>query len=234
MTLKLYNGRIVDTVLIPRGTRVWRIFNTDDEAIYPPNEFRTEHIAPLVDARRFDPFKDKIPLQGRFDPVHDIAVCPGGDQLGGYIYVGLSVSAVVAEGILRNVDIPEQNILSASLLQGRSLVEMELGEDIRVVTLDDQRVLTQINLDASIDGCTFEFYGDTRKSGTDILVAHSDSNGLRYDCRHGKGTLALLLVDRGSLSSLKVMGSSYPLDQDNEGRRMVLDCLWEEHGQIIA
>jgi hypothetical protein len=154
-------------------------------------------IAPFVDARRFDPDKDDYPSQCRFDPIHDTTICPGGDQLGGYIYVGLSISAVVAEGVLRNVEIPASNILPSAILEGRSIIEMEMGEDIDVVTLDDQYTLSQTNLDASIYGCTFEFYGEPRKNGTNILVSHQYPNGIRYDCRHGKKNLAMIVVESG-------------------------------------
>lgn len=231
--MKQYNGRIVDTITVPKGTRIWRVFKTADETLFPPNEFRANKIAPFVDARRFDPDEDEYPSQGRFDPIHDTVICPGGDQLGGYIYVGLSISAVVAEGVLRNVEIPASGILPSVILEGKSIIEMEMGEDIDVVTLDDQYTLSQTNLDASIYGCTFEFYGETRKNGTNILVSHQYANGIRYDCRHGKKSLAMIVVDRGKLAPLKLIGPSYPLDEDNEGRDMVLECLLREHGQIV-
>ncbi|ORI22053.1 hypothetical protein BH686_16785 [Rhodococcus erythropolis] len=101
------------------------------------------------------------------------------------------------EGVLRNVEIPASNILPSAILEGRSIIEMEMGEDIDVVTLDDQYTLSQTNLDSSIYGCTFEFYGETRKNGTNVLVSHPYANGIRYDCRHGKKNLAMIVVDSG-------------------------------------
>ncbi|MDV7352696.1 hypothetical protein R4282_06645 [Rhodococcus oxybenzonivorans] len=80
--------------------------------------------------RTLDLRKTSIPAQGRFEPVHDPAVCPGGAALGGYLYLGLSVGAVVAEEILRGQDIPPDLIIRKRLLAGKSLAQLVLDEDV--------------------------------------------------------------------------------------------------------
>nr|GLK40825.1 hypothetical protein GCM10017611_77000 [Rhodococcus wratislaviensis] len=70
---------------------MWRIHRTDSP--FPPNSFNSAAIAPLEDGLTINTRTMRIPRQGRFDPVHDDRVCPGGSLLGGYLYVGLSVGA---------------------------------------------------------------------------------------------------------------------------------------------
>lgn len=134
---------------MPAGTELWRVHRTDSR--YPANSFNSTGIAPLTDAVAFDIRKHRgLPRQGRFDPVHDNTVCPGGSGLGGYLYVGLSVGAVVAEGILRGTDIPKSKLLSYAAVADFSLTKLTLGENISVITLDTQVGLAAINQDGSL------------------------------------------------------------------------------------
>jgi hypothetical protein len=103
--VRTYNGASAHTDIIAAGTELWRIHRTDSR--FPPNSFNSVAIAPLVDALTINPRTMRVPRQGRFDPVHDNHICAGGSHLGGYLYAGLSVGAVVAEGILRGTDIPK-------------------------------------------------------------------------------------------------------------------------------
>ncbi|CAG7640950.1 hypothetical protein SIM91_04255 [Rhodococcus opacus] len=68
-------------------------------------------------------------------------MCPGGAALGGDLYLGLSVGAVVAEGILRGQDIPPDLIIRKRLLAGKSLAQLVLDDDVDVAVLDGQRNL---------------------------------------------------------------------------------------------
>lgn len=189
------------------GTELWRVHRTD--SAYPANSFNSSGIAPLTDALAFDVRKHRgLPRQGRFDPVHDETVCPGGSTLGGYLYVGLSVGAVVAEGILRGTDIPKSKLLSYAAIAELSLTKLVLGQDISVVSLDTQVGLAAINQDGSLVGCTWRDYRSSRVTCTDILVETSNSHGVRYSCRHGRDETAMMLVDRGVALGVDVMDTS--------------------------
>jgi len=193
--VRKYNGAPAHTAIVPAGTELWRVHRTDSR--YPANSFNSTGIAPLTDAVAFDIRKHRgLPRQGRFDPVHDNTVCPGGSGLGGYLYVGLSVGAVVAEGILRGTDIPKSKLLSYAAVADFSLTKLTLGENISVITLDTQVGLAAINQDGSLVGCTWRDYRDSRVTCTDILVGTPGALGVRYPCRHGKDERAVMLVDR--------------------------------------
>ncbi|MDI9940653.1 hypothetical protein QM806_35420 [Rhodococcus sp. IEGM 1351] len=101
------------------------------------------NIAPWIDARTLDTRTSAIPAQGRFEPVHDRAVCPGGAALGGYLYLGLSVGAVVAEGILRGQDIPPDLIIRKRLLAGKSLAQLVVCDDVAVLDVSDGNARSQ-------------------------------------------------------------------------------------------
>nr|WP_271212919.1 hypothetical protein [Rhodococcus wratislaviensis]GLK39736.1 hypothetical protein GCM10017611_66070 [Rhodococcus wratislaviensis] len=90
-----------------------------------------------------NPANIDTPVQRRFEPVHDPTVCPDGAALGGYLYLGLSVGAVVAEGILRGQDIPPDLIIRKRLLTGKSLAQLVL-DDIDIAVLDGQRNLIRL------------------------------------------------------------------------------------------
>ena len=87
----------------------------------------------------------------------------------GYLYLGLSVGAVVAEGILRGQDIPPDLIIRKRLLAGKSLTELVLDDDVDIAVLDGQRNLIRLGQDASLSACTWRDYGQTRRTATDLL-----------------------------------------------------------------
>ncbi len=105
--MKTYNGAPALTTIISAGTEVWRVHNTASSHL--PNSFNREKIPDLVDARGVDLRTRKMPRQGRFDPVDDEMTFPGGRDLGGYLYVGLTPTSVVGEGILRSTNVPSPN-----------------------------------------------------------------------------------------------------------------------------
>ncbi len=88
----------------------------------------------------------------------------------GYLYLGLSVGPVVAEGILRGQDIPPDLIIRKRLLAGKSLAQLVLDVDVDVAVLDGQRNLIRLGQDASLTACTWRDYGQTRRIATDILT----------------------------------------------------------------
>ncbi|WP_255315031.1 hypothetical protein [Rhodococcus koreensis] len=187
--MRTYNGAPAHTDIIGAGTELWRIHRTD--SAFPPNSFNSTAIAPLENALAINTRTTRVPRQGRFDPVHDDRVCPGGSLLGGYLYVGLSVGAVVAEGILRGTDIPKTGMLSDTALAEVSLTRMIVGEDITVAVLDTQAGLAAINQDGSLTGCTWRDYRDSRITCTNILIGTPTAAGVRYRCRHGQDERAV-------------------------------------------
>lgn len=217
--------------VIPAGTTVWRVIAT--AATYDPNSFNKEFISPLVDTRALDLMADDMPEQGRFDLVHDEDVCPGGEALGGQLYVGLSVGAVVAEGILRGNDVPPDLPVPQSALAELSLAEMVAGKDIPVAVLDDQKSLIRMNLRLDLFGCTPMDYYDTRIIGTNILVNTPASYGLRYICRNGFNERSVLLADRGEDMDIRVERLE-EIAKPGWARDIIEDGLWESFGLTIG
>ncbi|ANS31184.1 hypothetical protein R1CP_32805 [Rhodococcus opacus] len=223
--MRTYNGAPAHTDTIAAGTELWRIHRTDSP--FPPNSFNSTAIAPLEDALTINTRTTRIPRQGRFDPVHDNRVCPGGSLLGGYLYVGLSVGAVVAEGILRGTDIPKTGMLSHTALAEVSLTRTALaevsltrmfaGEDITVAVLDTQAGLAAINQDGSLTGCTWRDYRDSRITCTNILIDTPTASGVRYRCRHGQDERAVMLVERGTPPEIRIEATGDLADRDGHG-----------------
>lgn len=176
-----YNGNPANIDTIAEGTPVWRVRWTS--SAYLPNAFNRSNIAPWVDARTLDVRATVLPTQGRFEPVHDPAVCSGGAALGGYLYLGLSVGAVVAEGVLRGQDIPPDLIIRKRLMAGKSLTQLVLDDDVDIAVVDGQRNLIRLGQDASLAACTWRDYGQTRRTATDILTNTPAAQGIRYECR---------------------------------------------------
>jgi hypothetical protein len=221
--VKQYNGGPAHTVILPEGTELWRVHRSDSG--HPANSFNSTGIAPLVDASGFDVRRSVgFPSQGRFDPVHDETVCAGGSRVGGYLYMGLSVNAVVAEGILRGTDIPRSKLLSFATVAELSITKMKLGQHVSVVSLDTQVGLNAINQDASLVACSWRDYRESRMSCTDILVANPDTFGVRYPCRHGTDERAVMLVDRGTALAVDIVDSS-DLSAPGWGLTLVRDAL---------
>lgn len=229
--MRTYNGAPAHVAVVEAGTELWRVHRTDSE--YPANSFNSEGIAPLVDALKVNVREEKMPRQGRFDPVHDPAVCPGGEELGGYVYLGLPVAAVVAEGIIRGFDIPRTGLLPYAAIVEASITKMVLGEDITIVTLDTQAGLTAINQDSSLVACSWRDYRDTRIRCTQILLGTPAARGVRYPCRHGKDETAIMLVDRKVPLTLDIIDSS-SLAEPGWGQDLVVEALRERFSLSIA
>ncbi|WP_235214808.1 hypothetical protein [Rhodococcus opacus] len=228
--MRTYNGAPAHTDILSAGTELWRIHRTDSP--FPPNSFNSAAIAPLEDALAINTRTMRIPRQGRFDPVHDPRVCPGGSLVGGYLYVGLSVGAVVAEGILRGTDIPKTGMLSDTALAEVSLTRMIAGEDITVAVLDTQAGLAAINQDGSLTGCTWRDYRDSRITCTNILVGTPVAAGVRYRCRHGQDERAVMLVERGTPPDITIDATGDLADR-GWARGLVIDSLLDDFGLVV-
>lgn len=120
----------------------------------PCEQLQLTGIAPLVDGLTVDTRKKRVPRQGRFEAVHDETVCPGGEGLGGYVYLGRSVGAVVAEGVIRSTDIPKTGLLGFGSIAEATITRMTLREDVVIAALDTQQGLAAINQDNSFVACT--------------------------------------------------------------------------------
>ncbi|WP_308115019.1 hypothetical protein [Rhodococcus opacus] len=228
--MRTYNGAPAHTDIISAGTELWRIHRTDSP--FPPNSFNSAAIASLEDGLTINTRTTRVPRQGRFDPVHDDRVCPGGSLLGGYLYVGLSVGAVVAEGILRGTDIPKTGMLSDTALAEVSLTRMIAGEDITVAVLDTQAGLAAINQDGSLVGCTWRDYRDSRITCTNILIGTPTAAGVRYRCRHGQDERAVMLVERGTPPDISIDATGELADR-GWARDRVIDSLRDDFGLVV-
>ncbi|MGV9868930.1 hypothetical protein [Rhodococcus koreensis] len=228
--MRTYNGAPAHTDTIAAGSVLWRIHRTDSP--FPPDSFNSTALAPLEDALAINTRTMWVPRQGRFDPVHDDRVCRGGSLLGGYLYVGLSIGAVVAEGILRSTDIPKTGMLSDTALAEVSLTRMIAGEDITVAVLDTQAGLAAINQDGSLTGCTWRDYRDSRITCTNILVGTPAAAGVRYRCRHGQDERALMLVERGAPPDIAIDATGDLADR-GWARDRVIDSLLDDFGLVV-
>lgn len=228
--MRTYNGAPAHTNVIEAGTQLWRIRRTDSR--YPANGVNLTGIAPLVGGLGVDIRKERMPRQGRFDPVHDESICPGGAALGGYVYLGLSVAAVVAEGIIRSTDIPKTGLLGFAAIAEASITQMTLGEDLVIAVLDTQEGLAAINQDSSLVGCTWRDYRDSRIRCTEILVGTPDAYGVRYPCRHGKDERAVMLANRGRPLALDIVDSS-DLSEPGWGQDAVVNALHDRFGLSV-
>lgn len=228
--MRKYNGAPAHTEIIEAGTELWRVHRTD--SAYPANSFNLTGIAPLVNGLAVNTRKERKPRQGRFEPVHDETICPGGKGLGGYVYLGLSVAAVVAEGIIRGTDIPKTGLLGFGAIAEASITRMTLGEDLVIALLDTQTGLTAINQDNSLVACTWRDYRESRITCTEILASTPDARGVRYPCRHGKDERALMLVDRRRPLALDIVDTS-DLSAPGWGQDVVTEALHEQYGLSI-
>ncbi len=228
--MRTYNGAPAHTDIVVEGTELWRVHRSDNS--HPANSFNSTHIAPVVNALGIDVRRERIPRQGRFDPVHDETLCPGGATLGGYLYVGLSVGAVVAEGVLRSADIPKSGILSSAALLELSLTRMVLRDTVTVAVLDTQSGLATINQDTSLTGCTWREYSDSRTACTNILVHTPSTQGVRYRCRNGFDERSLLLVERGRAPEIEIVDTG-EVGRPGWARDLVEDSLFADFGVVL-
>lgn len=228
--VRRYNGAPAHTETIEAGTELWRVHRTDSK--HPANSFNSTGIASLVDALRVDIHAERFPRQGRFEPVHDPVICPGGAALGGYVYLGHSVAAAVAEGIIRGSDIPKTQLLPYAAIAEASITKVMLGEDITIAVFDTQAGLASINQDNSLVACTWRDYRESRITCTQILLGSPTARGVRYKCRHGMDETAFMLVDRGDSIALDVVDSS-DLAEPGWGRDLIVDALRERFSLSI-
>lgn len=131
------------------------------------------------------------------------------------------------KAILRGQDIPPDLIIRKRLLAGKSLAQLVLDEDVDIAVLDGQRNLIRLGQDASLTACTWRDYGQTRRTATDILTNTPAARGLRYECRHGRNELALMLIDGRTAPALTVVCSA-PLDTDGWARDAVTASLLDD------
>ncbi|WP_137726290.1 hypothetical protein [Prescottella subtropica] len=229
--MRKYNGTPADIAIVPAGSTLWRVLSSTTK--HPPNNFNAKNIQKLEDARALDPMTAPMPRQGRFDLVHDDTVCPGGSALGGQLYVGLSVAAVVAEGILRGTDVPAVPVLPQIAVDGLALAEMVTDQDIPVAVLDEQKSLTRMNQRLELFGCDPLDYYDTRVTGTNILACTPRAHGLRYRCRNGFEERALLLADRGQDMRIRVERLE-KITTSGWAHDMITTALWDSFGLTLG
>lgn len=229
--MKNYNGAVADTIVIPAGTEFWRVYTT--ASAYPPHSFNSTNIAPWVDARALDRRKEKMPTQGRFEPVHETDICADGASLGGYLYVGLTLGAAIGEGVLRNRDLPPTGLVPRTLLAGLSLAVLAANADIEVVRLDNQASLLKINQDASLTCCDAADYGQTRIICTQILLATPSAHGVQYQCRSGTDERAAMFIDRGVAMPIRTCRTGR-LDEPGWAQDLIEDGLYESYRQVLG
>lgn len=159
-------------------------------------------------------------------------VCPGGQALGGYLYVGLSIGAVVAEGSCVAWTSLRREF-SGGRLVGKSLARMTVEEDVAVSLLDDQKRLIALNQDGSLTSCSWRDYGEARKIATAILTATTGARGLRYLCRNGQSETAVMLIDGRGAPRISLHRVE-PVDTDGWAQDLVVGSLWADFGLIIG
>lgn len=210
MPTNTYNSTAADLEPVVAGTRLYRIRSVPSP--YAANSFNPSP-KPLGD-----------PLQGRFDPT-DPAV-------GGYLYVAPELRGVVAEGILRNQDIPATRLIPRFWLSGKALAIMTLDDDITAAAVYGSHA-AKLNLDASFLCCPSTGYDQTRTTGTDILLSTPAARALAYPCRNCESATALMLVSRSATPSITV-NSEKEILKDAATAALVLDMLDRHFGLKYA
>jgi RES domain len=210
MATNQYNESAADVETVSAGTVVYRIL--DAAATYAANSF--------------NPYPRQLhdPYQGRFEPT-DAA-------LGGYIYVAPTIAGAVAEGILRNKDIPASHLVRRTWLKDKKLVSLRLEEEIEVAAVYGSHA-AKLNLDASFLCCDSSGYSRTRSTGTAILLHTPSARGIRYPCRNHDRETSLMLISRGTPPGLTITRELHILD-DIEGRELIFDTLDKEFGLRYA
>jgi hypothetical protein len=189
----VYNGTAADLETISAGKSLYRIRRAG--ASYTANSFNP---TPKT-------LGDK--LQGRFEP----ADAP---DLGGYLYVALTLEGAVAEGILRNNPIPATRIVPRIWLSGKALAVLTLEEAIQAAAIHGQHA-GKLNLDASFLCGAASQYSNTRTVGTEILRHTPAARALTYPCRNCESETAVMFISRGA----KTPGPKRSRHPQRQGRR---------------
>jgi RES domain len=201
MATNQYNDSAADLETIPAGTVLYRILAAN--ATYAANSFNPNP-RPVDD-----------PGQGRFEPTDP--------ALGGYLYVATSVSGAVAEGVLRNMEIPKSRLVRRIWLRNKKLAFMRLEEDVEVAALYGSHA-AKLNLDASFLCCDSTKYSHTRRVATAVMLNTTGAQGIRYPCRNHEQEPALMFISRAPQAVLTITRELNILT-DDEGRELVLDTL---------
>ncbi|MFJ6099136.1 MULTISPECIES: RES family NAD+ phosphorylase [Actinomycetes] len=202
-----FNGRLATLEKVPAGTLLHRILPTF--APYAANSYNPTFV------------NLGYPLQGRFEPA--------ATELGGYTYVAESVTGAVAEGILRNVNIPKSGIARHMWLKDKKIATMELEEDILVAAIYGQHALA-LNLDASLLCGGADVYTDCREIGTKILLAQEEARGIKYTCRNNTAATALMLVTRDGDGPRMSVKEERDVLVDDQGRKLILETMATDYG----
>jgi hypothetical protein len=205
-----YNGTAADLVTIEAGSPLYRIRRTP--STYAANSFNPS------------PKSLGDPLQGRFEPT-DPAV-------GGYLYVAAGLVGAVAEGILRNQDIPSTRLVPRFWLSDKMLAIMTLNENISAAAVYGSHA-AKLNLDASFLCCPSSRYDQTRTTGTAILLNTAAARALAYPCRNIESENALMLVTRSATPSITV-NSETEILKDAATAQLILDTLDQTFGLKYA
>ena len=210
MATNQYNESPADLETVPAGTVLYRILAANGG--YAANSFNP-HPRPLHD-----------PDQGRFEPTDP--------ALGGYLYVASTVAGAVAEGILRNMEIPPSRLARRVWLKNKKLAMLRLNDDIEVAALYGRHT-AKLNLDTSFLCCDSSGYSRTRLTATAVLLHTPAARGVRYPCRNHEQETALMLISGRTPPALTVTRELQILN-DAEGRELVLGTLDREFGLKYA
>ncbi|WP_237707996.1 hypothetical protein [Hoyosella subflava] len=197
---------------------------------YSPVSFNTSGIPPLADERQAELLSSS---QGRFDLVHDPEICPGGEELGGQLYVGMSLAAAVAEGVLRNANIPQSLRVPSIWLAGKSLALISVLSPVRVAVLHGTPSLTRLSLDGSLASSTWRDYAWSRITAARVLLATPGAQGMRYQCRHAPAELASMLIDGRGQPALRLERHGR-LDVQGWARDAVVSSLFSDFGLVTT
>lgn len=201
MATNQYNDAPADLETVPAGTLLYRIMDAD--AAYDANSFNPS------------PWPVDDPRQGRFEPTDR--------ALGGYLYVATAVAGAVAEGILRNKEIPQSGLVRRIWLLNKKLAILRLETDIAVAALYGGHA-AKLNLDASFLCCDSTKYSFTRRVATQVMLNTAGVQGIRYPCRNHEDEKALMLISAAPCPEMEIIRELNILD-DNEGFELVLDTL---------
>lgn len=154
----------------------------------------------------------------------------------GYIYVGDSPDAAVAETLCRDLRLDDtERVVPKVLLRDKVLTELEVRADITVAALHGPH-LAAVGQDTWLTKSEADTYPHTRRWAAAILGATPTATGLAYRCRHNEDRIAWMLTTPPTVTSHphlgEVPGTALPLDT-TAGRSLVARIL-DDHSAVLS
>lgn len=195
------------TVRLAAGTRVWRVHLIGRGADVPN-----------ATAQR------SARAGGRFDSI---------DGSYGYLYLGDSPDAAVAETICRDLPVDQSpRLIPVKQIADRKLTEVEISDDLVLADLTGAGT-ARINAGGWLTHCDRSGYLTTRRWAAAIFAAYPELNGLQYRPRHDDNRIAWMLTYPPGQTRAASLGPGFSLELDTAEGRALLAPILAEHNAAL-